>query len=376
METKKWDQKEYSGTSALAVLLMVGGLTWGMYSLLFFDTSVVVPQQEIMGQTIGGERINNIGLMQEKQNGINLGFGAAVVGLAIMLFDKRNKKEGTQRQPHKTMSREPLIDTHHDKNIDTHHDKNKEPIKITLGLVLGWGLGVLAAISGVTLLFSEPFTGFLILLLAAVLLPPVNKFITEKLNFSISVGMKIIVVIIILGVIGATVSTDSTSNITSSNNKVSTQPVVKNTQVVTENKNLSPVVEKTNTQPTPAKTKTTPATTQASTPTPAKAEYKPTPISSETVSQKNAVRSAKSYLDYSAFSHDGLVAQLEYGQFSHADAVYGADNSGANWNEQAAKSAKSYMEYSAFSRGSLIEQLKYGKFTQVQAEYGANAVGL
>ena len=102
----------------------------------------------------------------------------------------------------------------------------------------------------------------------------------------------------------------------------------------------------------------------------------PPPIPSETISQKNAVKSAKSYLGYSAFSHDGLVAQLEYEQYSHADAVYGADNSGADWNEQAAKSAKQYMEYSAFSRGSLIEQLKYEKYTQEQAEYGANAVGL
>ena len=71
-----------------------------------------------------------------------------------------------------------------------------------------------------------------------------------------------------------------------------------------------------------------------------------------------------------------MVAQLEYEQFSHADAVYGADNSGGNWNEQAAKKAKSYMDMSAYSRGSLIEQLKYEKFTQAQAEYGANAVGL
>ena len=67
---------------------------------------------------------------------------------------------------------------------------------------------------------------------------------------------------------------------------------------------------------------------------------------------------------------------MKYEQFTHADAVYGADNSGADWNEQAAKKAKAYMDYSAFSRGSLIEQLKYDKFTQVQAEYGASAVGL
>lgn len=109
---------------------------------------------------------------------------------------------------------------------------------------------------------------------------------------------------------------------------------------------------------------------------PVKAANTPAPVSSETVSQKNVIRKAKSYLSYSAFSHDGLVAQLEYEQFSHTDAVYGVDNSGANWNDQAAKKAKSYMEYSAFSRGSLIEQLKYDKFTQEQAEYGANAAGL
>ena len=105
-------------------------------------------------------------------------------------------------------------------------------------------------------------------------------------------------------------------------------------------------------------------------------EPEPEPTSSETVSQKNAVRSAKDYLDYSAFSHDGLVDQLEYEQFSHADAVYGADNCGADWNEQATKAAQAYIEYSAFSRGGLIEQLLYEKFTQAQAEYGANAVGL
>ena len=161
------------------------------------------------------------------------------------------------------------------------------------------------------------------------------------------------------------VTTDSSKN----NNEVAPQPVVENTQTVTENKNdtPAPVVEKTKTAPTPAKTET--KTTPAPTPT-------PTPIPNVTVSQKNAVAKAKSYLGYTAFSHDGLVAQLEYEQFSHADAVYGADNSGANWNEQAAKKAKSYMDMSAYSRGSLIEQLKYEKFTQAQAEYGANAVGL
>lgn len=124
---------------------------------------------------------------------------------------------------------------------------------------------------------------------------------------------------------------------------------------------------------TPTPKPATPTPPPAQTPAPApKTETPP----SETTSQRNAVRKAKDYLSYTAFSHDGLVDQLEYEQFSHADAVYGADNSGGNWNEQAAKKAQDYMGYSSFSRGSLIAQLEYDKFTREQAEYGANAVGL
>jgi hypothetical protein len=95
-----------------------------------------------------------------------------------------------------------------------------------------------------------------------------------------------------------------------------------------------------------------------------------------TTSQKNAVNKAKSYLDFAGFSHDGLVAQLEYDKYSNADAVYGADNAGADWNVQAAKKAKSYMEFSSFSRQGLIDQLVYDKFTTAQATHGADSVGL
>jgi len=124
------------------------------------------------------------------------------------------------------------------------------------------------------------------------------------------------------------------------------------------------------------------ATTQlkesTSAPTTDTAEPAPdtTPASTETVSQKNAAAKADSYLDYMAFSYEGLITQLEFDKFSHEDAVYGADQSGADWNEQAAKKAKSYMSYSSFSRQGLIDQLMFDKFTQAQAEFGASAAGL
>jgi len=163
---------------------------------------------------------------------------------------------------------------------------------------------------------------------------------------------------------------------TSKNNQAVQQPATENSQISTENENSVPANAPENQAPAKTEDKPAPTTTTAPTQVKQTDNQNIPPVSSETVSQKNAVAKAKSYLDYTAFSHDGLVDQLEYDQFSHADAVYGVDNSGANWNEQAAKKAKSYMEYSAFSRGSLIDQLKYDKFTQAQAEYGANAVGL
>lgn len=94
-----------------------------------------------------------------------------------------------------------------------------------------------------------------------------------------------------------------------------------------------------------------------------------------TIGEKNALSKALSYLDYSAFSYSGLVKQLEFEGFTHQEAVYGVDNSGADWNEQAALKAQSYLDYSAFSRQGLIDQLEFEGFTSEQAEYGVKAVG-
>lgn len=104
-----------------------------------------------------------------------------------------------------------------------------------------------------------------------------------------------------------------------------------------------------------------------------KATEKPT--DSMTVSQKNALKSAESYLNYSSFSYTGLVEQLEFEKYSHEDAVYAADHCGADWNEQAVKKAKSYLDYSSFSKDGLIEQLEYEGFTHEQAVYGVEQNG-
>jgi host cell surface-exposed lipoprotein len=95
-----------------------------------------------------------------------------------------------------------------------------------------------------------------------------------------------------------------------------------------------------------------------------------------TVSQQQALESAQSYLDMGGFSKGSLIEQLEYEEFSSADARWAARHAHANWNEQAVESAKSYLDMGGFSRGSLIEQLEYEKFTLAQATYAANQVGL
>lgn len=84
---------------------------------------------------------------------------------------------------------------------------------------------------------------------------------------------------------------------------------------------------------------------------------------------------AKEYLKYSAFSYNGLVEQLEFEGYSHSDAIDAVNNCGADWNEQAAKKAKQYLEYSSFSRSGLIEQLEFEGFTHSQAVYGAEQNG-
>lgn len=96
---------------------------------------------------------------------------------------------------------------------------------------------------------------------------------------------------------------------------------------------------------------------------------------SMTLGQKNALDKAESYLNYSSFSHRGLITQLEFEGFSNEDATYATDNCGADWNEQAAAKAKSYLDYSSFSKSGLIEQLEFEGFTMEQAEHGATEVG-
>ena len=94
-----------------------------------------------------------------------------------------------------------------------------------------------------------------------------------------------------------------------------------------------------------------------------------------TKGMKNALKSAKSYISYSAFSRGGLIKQLLFEKYTEEEATYGADNCGANWNDEALECAKSYINYSSFSYAGLIKQLEFEEFTTEEATYGADSCG-
>lgn len=94
-----------------------------------------------------------------------------------------------------------------------------------------------------------------------------------------------------------------------------------------------------------------------------------------TMGMKNALKKADSYLSWGAFSYSGLVGQLEFEKFSHEEAVYAADNCGADWYEQAVKKAESYLSWGSFSKEGLIGQLEFEGFTNDQAVYAVAKVG-
>ncbi|EME3189957.1 Ltp family lipoprotein, partial [Enterococcus faecium] len=83
----------------------------------------------------------------------------------------------------------------------------------------------------------------------------------------------------------------------------------------------------------------------------------------------NALQAAKDYLDYSAFSQQGLYDQLIYEKYPADAAQYAIDNINADWNENALQAAKDYLDYSAFSKDGLYDQLVYEKYTPEQAQY-------
>jgi len=77
-----------------------------------------------------------------------------------------------------------------------------------------------------------------------------------------------------------------------------------------------------------------------------------------------------------------LIDQLSSpygGKFDVDDSTVAVDSLNVDWNAQAVKSAKSYLDFKGFSCQGLIDQLSSehgGKFTVAQATFGATQAGI
>ena len=92
--------------------------------------------------------------------------------------------------------------------------------------------------------------------------------------------------------------------------------------------------------------------------------------------QLEAVEKAKEHLKEYPMSRKWLIAQLKTDGYADNEAEYGADNCGADWNEQAYYKALENLKLTTFSYNDMVAQLEFEGFTHDQAESGAAKAGL
>lgn len=241
-------------------------------------------------------------------------------------------------------------------------NSNKENIKkLTLSRVLAYLFGAIFLLAGVTSLFSNFMAGIVFIVISIILFPPLYKLLESKTKVRLSKSLRVVTTIILLGVAGVLLSDNEADSVVEKVNQESISTTTENT----------PSVKERDTQESSATEKQQEEKQITTNPEAPKQEQ----VYSPTLGERQALLSAKKYLNYTGFSRKGLIKQLEFEGFSNKEAIYGVDNSNADWNAQAAISAKNYIEYTSFSRSGLIEQLEFEGYTRQQAEYGANAVG-
>ena len=92
-------------------------------------------------------------------------------------------------------------------------------------------------------------------------------------------------------------------------------------------------------------------------------------------SEHAALETAETMLESAAYSKTELISQLTTHGFSLPEAVFAAENCGADWNDMAAKRAQFHINNIPLSRTGLIELLEEEGFTSAQAEFGTESLG-
>lgn len=70
----------------LGILMLLGGIAGTVYFFGFFNTAVTTEPVSFMGQSIGGgQQVNNLGLMADRQNGLIVSIGSAILGTIFLI---------------------------------------------------------------------------------------------------------------------------------------------------------------------------------------------------------------------------------------------------------------------------------------------------
>jgi hypothetical protein len=91
-----------------------------------------------------------------------------------------------------------------------------------------------------------------------------------------------------------------------------------------------------------------------------------------TTGQQNALERAKDHVDSGAYSYSYIIHLLELEGFSSEDAIYAADNCGADWFAEAVESATYYINNTSYTLEAIVSVMMYEGFTEEQANYGAD----
>lgn len=98
-------------------------------------------------------------------------------------------------------------------------------------------------------------------------------------------------------------------------------------------------------------------------------------VNSQPLGNQNSLTKAEQYINYTAFSKEGLRDQLRYEGFTEGQIDYALSTLAVNYNDQAAKKALQYQNSNLnLSKQGIYDQLRYEKFTPEQAQYGVNSL--
>jgi len=205
---------------------------------------------------------------------------------------------------------------------------------------------------------------------AFVISPFFEKIPKVKLNFPVQCIIAFLLYVVGIGLTPQssteTTPTEKISSDISHSDTTSTTEISKTTQTETFTQTTKATIPKTTTVSETDTTSTTSTTTTTDTAT-------------TQSSKEMALNRALGFIEDEddGYSYIGLIDILEFAGYSHEDAVYAADNCGADWNQEAVESAENYLSFLDFSsKEDLIEFLTIGGYTTEQAEYAASQFDL